>query len=174
MYGTRDLSAADPAQRQATIGYMKNLVDMAAGLGAKVMTRGVREVALYAAEKNVRVAVEPLNQLETCLITNASQALRLIDDANVPNQGIAFDPFQMNIEEPDMIAALRRCSDKVFDFHLGDNNRLSPGDGNLDWPLIVETLREIGYKGGLAFEAMPLIDRTPNDGFGSQQMEPGR
>ncbi|KAI0898186.1 xylose isomerase-like protein [Annulohypoxylon nitens] len=194
MYGTRDLSAVDPNQREATVGYMKNLVDMAAGLGAEVVTlvpctvgklqpkaspqdewkwvvQGVREVALYAAEKKVRVAIEPLNRFETYLITNVSQVLRLIDDANVPNLGIAFDPFHMNIEEPDMIAALRRCGDKVFDFHLGENNRLSPGDGNLDWPFIIKTLREIGYKGGLAFEAMPPIDRTPNGGFGSLQME---
>ncbi|KAI2468789.1 xylose isomerase-like protein [Annulohypoxylon bovei var. microspora] len=194
MYGTRDLAAVDPTQRGATIDYMKSLVDLATGLGAKVVTlvpctvgklqpkasphdewqwvvQGVREVALYAALKEIRIAIEPLNRFETYLITNISQVLRLIDEAKVPNLGIAFDPFHMNIEEPDLIDALRRCGNKLFDFHLGDNNRLSPGDGNLDWPLIIRTLREINYKGGLAHEAMPPIDRTPGGAFGSEQME---
>ncbi|KAI1107576.1 xylose isomerase-like protein [Jackrogersella minutella] len=196
MYGTRDLAAVDPTHRKATIDYMKSVVDLGAGLGAEVATvvpctvgklhpsssshdewkwvvQGVREVALYAAEKGIRIAIEPLNRFETYLITNISQVLQLIDEVNLPNVGIAFDPFHMNMEEPDMIAALRRCGDKLFDFHLGDNNRLAPGDGVLDWPLIIQTLREIGYKGGLAHEAMPPIDRTPGGGFGSKQLETG-
>ncbi|KAI1415881.1 xylose isomerase-like protein [Hypoxylon sp. FL1857] len=194
MYGSRDLAAADPAQREATVGYMKSVVDLSVGLGGKIVTvvpctvgklhptaspqeewkwvvQGVREVALYAAERGIRIALEPLNRFETYLITNISQVMQLIEEANVSNLGVAFDPFHMNIEEPDLIAALRRCGDKLFDFHLGDNNRLSPGDGNLDWPLIIQTLRDIGYKGGLAHEAMPPIDRTPRNGFGAKQLE---
>lgn len=91
---------------------------------------------------------------------------------NVPNLGVAFDPFHLNIGESDMITALRKCRKKVFDFHLGDNNRLAPGDGNLNWPLIIQTLREIGYTGALAREAMPPIHRTQDSHFGSKQMGP--
>ncbi|KAI2640372.1 xylose isomerase-like protein [Hypomontagnella submonticulosa] len=195
MYGSRDLSAADRAQREDTIGYMKSLVDLAAGLEAKVITvvpctvgklqpsassheewewvvQGVRIVALYAQEKGIRIAVEPLNRFETYLITNTTQTLQLIEEANVPNLGVAFDPFHLNIEEPDLITAIRKCGDKLFDVHLGDNNRLSPGDGSLDWPLIIQTLREVGYDGGLAHEAMPPIDRTSHGTFGTKQLEP--
>ncbi|KAI0841938.1 xylose isomerase-like protein [Hypoxylon sp. FL0890] len=195
MYGSRDLVAADPTQRKATIDYMKNVVDLTAGLGGEIVTvvpctvgklhptaspqeewewvvRGVREVALFAGERGIRIALEPLNRFETYLITNISQTLQLIEEAKVSNLGVAFDPFHMNMEEFDLIAALRRCGNKLFDFHLGDNNRLSPGDGSLDWPLIIRTLREIGYKGGLAHEAMPPIDRTPRNGFGAKQLEP--
>ncbi|OTB06723.1 hypothetical protein M426DRAFT_318785 [Hypoxylon sp. CI-4A] len=194
MYGTRDLSAANPAQRESTIHYMKRVVDLAAGLGAEIITvvpcivgklhptagahdewewvaHGMRVVTKYAAEKGLRVALEPLNRFETYLITNISEALHLVKEVNEPNLGIAFDPFHISIEEPDLIAALRRCGDKLYDFHLGDNNRLSPGDGSLDWPRIVQTLREIGYKGGLAHEAMPPIDRSPGGDFGSKQLE---
>ncbi|OTA69685.1 xylose isomerase-like protein [Hypoxylon sp. EC38] len=195
MYAPRDLAAADPAQRKATIAYMKSVVDLTIGLGGEIVTlvpctvgklhptaspqqewewvvQGVREVALFAAEKGIRVALEPLNRFETYLITNVSQALQLIEEVKAPNLGVAFDPFHMNIEEPDLIAALRKCGDKLFDFHLGDNNRLAPGDGILEWPLIIQALREIGYTGGLAHEAVPPIDRSPRNAFGAKQMEP--
>ncbi|KAI8958480.1 xylose isomerase-like protein [Daldinia sp. FL1419] len=194
MYGSRDLSAVDPSQRRDTVNYMKSVVDLTAGLGAKTATvvpctvgklqptadttkewewlvQGVREVAQYALQKGVRIAIEPLNRFETYIITNTSQALKLIDEANVPNLGVAFDTFHMNIEETDMIAALRKCGNRLYDFHLGENNRLSPGDGSLDWPLIVQTLRDIGYKGGLAHEAMPPIDRSSVGDFGFKQLE---
>ncbi|KAI1134509.1 xylose isomerase-like protein [Hypoxylon sp. FL0543] len=195
MFGSRDLAAADPVQRRATIDYMKSVIDLTARLGGEIVTvvpctvgklhptasppeewewvvQGVREVAHFAAERGIRIALEPLNRFETYLITNISQALQLIEEVKAPNLGVAFDPFHMNMEEPDLIAALRRCGDKLFDFHLGDNNRQSPGDGSLDWPLIIQTLREIGYTGGLAHEAMPPIDRTRRNDFGAKQLEP--
>ncbi|KAI2613726.1 xylose isomerase-like protein [Hypoxylon fragiforme] len=195
MYGSRNLAASSEGDREATIGYMKSLVDPSAGLGGEIVAlvpctvrklqpgadsrdewkwvvQCVREIALYAAEKGLRVALEPLNRFETYLITNISQALQVIDEVNVPNLGVAFDPFHLNIEESDMITALRKCGKKVLDFHLGDNNRLAPGDGNLNWPLIIQTLRKIGYTGALACEAMPPIDRTQDSHFGSKQMGP--
>ncbi|KAI1073828.1 xylose isomerase-like protein [Whalleya microplaca] len=194
MYGRRDLAAIDPAQREDTVNYMKSIIDMAAELGGETVTivpctvgklqpkaapqmewewvvQGVRAVALYAKQKNMRIAVEPLNRFETYMITNISQVLSLIDEVKLPNVGIAFDPFHIAMEEPDLIAALRRCGGKIFDFHLGDNNRLSPGDGSLDWPLIIKTLRETGYDGALAHEAMPPIDRTPCGDFGAAQLD---
>lgn len=195
MYGSRNLAAPDRSQREDTISYMKSVVDLSAGLGGKIVTlvpctvgklqpsaspinewnwvvHGVREVALHAAQKGIRIALEPLNRFETYLITNVSQTLQLIQDVDLPSVGIAFDTFHLNIEEPNLVAALRRCEGKIFNVHLGDNNRLSPGDGSLDWPLIIQTLREVGYEGALAHEAVPPIDRTPVGAFGSKQIEP--
>ncbi|KAI2629884.1 xylose isomerase-like protein [Hypoxylon sp. NC1633] len=195
MYGSRNLAAVDQAQRDNTISYMKNVVDLAAGLRGEIVTlvpctvgklqpsasssdewdwvvNGVREVALHASEKGIRIAIEPLNRFETYLITNTSQALQLVDTVNMPNVGVTFDTFHLNMEEPDLLAAIRMCGNKIFDVHLGDNNRLAPGDGSLDWPRIVKTLREVGYHGALAFESMPPIDRTPRGAFGSSQMKP--
>ncbi|KAI1385001.1 xylose isomerase-like protein [Hypoxylon trugodes] len=194
MYGSRNLAAADKAEREDTINYMKKVVDLSAGLGGEIITlvpgtvgklqpsassqeewtwvvQGVREVALYAAEKGIRVAVEPLNRFETYLVMNTSQALQVIEEVNLPNVGVAFDPFHLNIEEPDLFAAIRRCGDKIFDVHLGDNNRLACGDGTIDWPKFIKTLREVGYKGGLAHESMPPVDRTSRGAFGSKQLE---
>ena len=66
----------------------------------------------------------------------------------------------MSIEEKDMYSSIRECGSRIFDVHLGENNRLSPGDGSIDWRRFISTLHDVGYDGGLAHEAMPPIDRT--------------
>ena len=42
--------------------------------------------------------------------------------------------------------------------HIGDSNRLAPGQGHLDFSTMVSTLREIGYHGYLSAELLPQPD----------------
>jgi sugar phosphate isomerase/epimerase len=72
-----------------------------------------------------------------------------------------MDAYHMNQEEADFHQALRNCGDKLYDFHVADNNRMACGQGQLDWAAIVGTLKEIGYDGALTVEFVAPIDRTP-------------
>jgi sugar phosphate isomerase/epimerase len=67
----------------------------------------------------------------------------------------------MNIEEKDMLAAVRSAKGKLNDVHIAENNRLAPGMGAINWAGLVSTLREIGYQGALTMEAVAPVDRTP-------------
>ena len=192
-HGDRDIIAADPQQRQRTIQYMKNVVAMSSELGGEIVTvvpgrvgklvstsspedewrwavEGLREVAAFAHEKNIRVALEPLNRFETYFINRSDQALALADEVGF-NCGIAFDPFHLALEERNYISAIRSCGARIHDFHVSDHNRLAAGDGNFDWQLIIAELKRAGYTGGLAVEFMPPIDRTPLGKFGTKQLE---
>ncbi|KAK5684585.1 hypothetical protein LTS10_004457 [Elasticomyces elasticus] len=191
--GARDLTAADPQHRRDTINYMKQVVFMCAELGGEIVTvvpgrvgktvatstaeeewrwvvEGLREVVSFAKEKNIRIGVEPLNRFETHFLNRTDQALALADEVGM-DCGIAFDPFHIALEEKDLYAAMKACGSRIVDFHVGDNNRLAAGDGSFDWPKIVATLEEIGYRGGLTFEAMPPVDRSPLGNFGRTQLE---
>lgn len=193
--GTRDLTAADPQHRQDTIEYMKRVVLMSSELGGQIVTivpgrvgktisqsspqnewqwavEGLREVAAFAQEHNLKVGLEPLNRFETCFLNRTDQAIALANKVGF-GCGIAFDPFHLALEERDMYAAMRACGSKIVDVHVADNNRLAAGDGSFDWARIINTLREIGYDGGLAFEASPPIDRSPVGGYGAKQLETG-
>ncbi|KAK6856389.1 xylose isomerase domain-containing protein TIM barrel [Apiospora arundinis] len=194
-YGTRDLTASDPEQRQATVQYMKDVVALSAALGGEITTivpgrvgktaadagasaedewkwvvAGLREVAAFAQEKKIRIGVEPLNRFETHFLNRVDQALALADAVGF-GCGIAFDPFHLALEERDMLAAMRACGSRIVDFHVADNNRRAAGDGSFDWPGIMATLAETGYDGGLAVECMPPIDRSPIGRFGAAQLE---
>lgn len=194
-YGTRDLTASDPEQRQATVQYMKDVVALSAALGGEITTivpgrvgktaadagasaedewkwvvAGLREVAAFAQKKKIRIGVEPLNRFETHFLNRVDQALVLADAVGF-GCGVAFDPFHLALEERDMLAAMRACGSRIVDFHVADNNRRAAGDGSFDWPGIMATLAETGYDGGLAVECMPPIDRSPIGRFGAAQLE---
>ena len=191
--GSRDLIASDPQQRRDTIQYIKDVISMSAELGGQITTivpgrvgkiipsstpenewnwavEGLREVAAFAKEMNIRIGLEPLNRFETHFLNRTDQALALADEVGF-DCGITFDPFHLALEEKDMFAAMRACGSRIIDFHVSDNNRQAAGDGYFDWPKIISVLREVGYEGGLAVEFMPPIDRTPVGRFGKEQLE---
>lgn len=193
MTGDRDLTSRDPQQRANTVAYMKQVVEMSAKLNGKIVTivpgrvgktvpeasaqdewsrvvEALREVAAFAQQKAIKIALEPLNRFETHFLNRADQALALADAVGY-GCGIAFDTFHMSIEEPDLYAAIRACRGRIVDVHTGDTNRMAAGDGSLDWSKIISTLREVGYDGALAFESSPPIDRTPLGQFGAKQLE---
>ncbi|MEQ9571050.1 MAG: sugar phosphate isomerase/epimerase, partial [Nitratireductor sp.] len=82
-------------------------------------------------------------------------------DAVSPECGVCLDAFHLNIEEADIYDAIRLAGDRLFDFHVADNNRFAAGLGQLDWAKIVATLKEIGYDGALTNEFVAPVDRTP-------------
>ena len=181
--GDRNLAASNEAQRARSIDYVKSVVTMVKELEGTEITivpatvgkivpdgspeaewkwvvDGLREVYGHAQKSGVRMALEPLNRFETYFMNRGDQALCLADAVG-PDCGICLDVFHMNIEEVDMFAAVKKARGRLVDVHVAENNRLAPGMGNVAWPRLVQTLREIGYDGALTMEAVAPVDRTP-------------
>jgi len=121
---------------------------------------GLKEVNAHARKEGIRVALEPLNRFETNFLNRHDQALALAEAVG-PDVGVCLDAFHMNIEEVNFRQALQETGDKLFDFHVADNNRMACGMGALNWRDIVGTLKEIGYDGALTVEFVAPLDRTP-------------
>ncbi len=181
--GDRNLAAKDEAQRQRSVEYVKSVARFVHELDGQEITvvpatvgkvapdstpenewrwvvEALREVYALTEQLGVRIALEPLNRFETYFLNRADQAVALATEVG-PNCGVCLDAFHLNIEEADMFEAIRRTGGRLADFHLADNNRMAPGQGALDWPRIVATLREIGYDGALTVEFVAPLDRTP-------------
>ncbi|MVA97400.1 TIM barrel protein [Nitratireductor sp. CAU 1489] len=181
--GERNLAAKDPAQRAASVDYVKSVITMVNELEGEMITlvpctvgkvvpdateeeewrwvvESTKECFEHAKKKGVRIAVEPLNRFETYLFNRCAQALALADAVS-PECGVCLDAFHLNIEEADIYDAIRLAGDRLFDFHVADNNRFAAGLGHLDWAKIVATLKDIGYDGALTNEFVAPVDRTP-------------
>jgi sugar phosphate isomerase/epimerase len=120
----------------------------------------MKEIYSYAEASGILIGIEPINRFETYFVNRGDQALALAK-AIGPNCGVCLDTFHMNIEEDDLFEAIRRAKGRLVGFHVADNNRMAPGMGKLNWPKIIETLREIGYDEVLSVEFCSPLDRTP-------------
>ena len=183
MFEGRDLIHADEAVRATSIKYLNDCITMAKELDGYEMTivpsqvgkvaamdtpeqewawavESLKEVYAHAQKEGIRMALEPLNRFETNFLNRADQAVLLAEQVG-PDCGVCIDTSHLNIEEANMIEAIKSSKERLVDFHVADNNRMACGMGALDWPLIVSTLKEIGYDGAVTVEFVAPLDRTP-------------
>ena len=183
MFAGRDLIHADPAVRASSVDYLKSCITMikelrdgADGPGTMSIVpsevgkvkemdtpeqewawavEGLKEVNAHANAEGVRIAIEALNRFETNFINRHDQALLLAQEVG-DDVGVCLDVYHMNQEEADTPTAFRAAGDRLFDVHVADNNRMACGQGDLDWALIIGTLKDIGYDGSITVEFVPL------------------
>lgn len=116
----------------------------------------MRQVAEYAATAGVTLGIEPLNRFETYLLNTHADAARFAHEVNHPNCRVMYDTFHSHIEEKSIPAAIRACADVLVHVHISENDRSTPGQGNVRWDQNFDTLHEIGYDGWLMIEAFGL------------------
>jgi D-psicose/D-tagatose/L-ribulose 3-epimerase len=116
----------------------------------------MRQVAEYAGSIGVTLGIEPLNRFETYLLNTHADAARFAREVGHPACRVMYDTFHSNIEEKNIPAAIRACADVLVHVHISENDRSTPGQGNVRWDQNFDTLREVGYDGWLMIEAFGL------------------
>lgn len=183
MLEQRNLLAKDKKQRADSVQYVKDVVRMVKELDGKMVSvvpstvgkiipdgkpdedwawavESMKQVYEYSESVGVKLGIEPINRFETYFINRGDQALALAKEVG-ENCGVCLDTFHMNIEEDEILPAIKRAKGKLAGFHVADNNRMAPGMGKLDWKSIIKTLGEIGYDDVLSVEFCSPLDRTP-------------
>ena len=175
------LTSPDAAIRAQARDFIRGIIGQAARLGAPAILGSMqgrwegdvtREQALawlgealeelgeYAASLGQVFLYEPLNRYETNLLHRTPEAAEWLRTLRTKNIRILSDLFHMNIEEPDLAAALRAAGDLVGHVHFADSNRRAIGLGHTAMAPIIAALREIQYSGYLSAEILPLPDST--------------
>jgi sugar phosphate isomerase/epimerase len=111
-----------------------------------------------AANKKVKLAIEPINRYETDLLNSVDQSLHLLDYLKIDTVGLLLDTFHMNIEERSISESIQAAGKRLFHFHIADSNRCYPGAGHIDFREIMQSLNKIDYKGFLSGEFLPRPD----------------
>ncbi len=117
----------------------------------------VQKAALYAGEKGILLAIEPINRYESFMVNSAEQGRRFVSDAGSEAVKLHLDTFHMNIEESDLPAAIRQAGEQLINFHVADSNRQAVGRGHIDFKAIVKALKDIDYQWTLALEPLPPV-----------------
>ncbi len=116
----------------------------------------MREVAEHAAQCKVKLGLEAVNRFECYLMNTAADGARFCRDVNHPSCGMMYDTFHAHIEEKSIPEAIRALKDCLFHVHISENDRSTPGQGNVRWKENFDTLKEIGYNNLLVVEAFGL------------------
>lgn len=172
-----DTISADAAKRKKAVQIVKECIQKTVDIGANVFSgpiyqgllntsqsgpsedewkravESLRECALFAQERGVKIAAEPLNRFEAYLVTSVERAYQFARDVNVDSFGILADTHHSNIEEYDIARAWSAVVDRIYNVHISENNRGIPGEGHAITPEVFEVLKKGGYDGYLIIEA---------------------
>ena len=105
-----------------------------------------------AADKKVKVNLEPQNSANINNLTSIGYALTWIQLCNEGNLGILADIYHMDATEQDICSSMKTAGSKINFIHMSDSERKVPGQGNIDIKSVVRCLSDIGYNGYMSFE----------------------
>ncbi len=116
----------------------------------------MRQVAEHAGQCGVTLGVEYLNRFECYFLNTAEDAIKFVKAVDHPNCKTMYDTFHANIEEKDPIGAIQAIEPYAALIHISENDRSTPGQGNVPWAETFRAIRESGYDGWLVIEAFGL------------------
>jgi D-psicose/D-tagatose/L-ribulose 3-epimerase len=177
----------DPAVRLRAIETGKRAIDCAVAIGSPVLsgpihsTFGVfsgtgptdlewrwsveviRALGEYAHTQGVMLSLEFLNRFECYLLNTAGDTARFCREVGLDNVTVHYDTFHASHEEFDVGAAIRDNRDRIGHVHISENNRGTPGTGQVHWGATFDALKDIGYDSHLVVEAfgLDMPDLTP-------------
>ncbi|WP_031528564.1 sugar phosphate isomerase/epimerase family protein [Dyadobacter crusticola] len=174
----RDLRG-NKKEQLTSLEYVEQLIDIAPVLGSKLVAgpiyssvgradlyddekklkqwqtavTNLRRLTGYAKEKNVMLAIEPLNRYETDMVNTCEQALKMIADVGSDHLLVHLDSFHMNLEEKDPALAIRKAGHKLGLLHASGSDRGTPGGDQINWDRIFAALDHIHYQGDIVIES---------------------
>ena len=172
-----DVASPDAKVREGGIEYLKRIVERIGYMEGKLLSgvnyagwgspdyivddkseivkhsiESVRQVIKTAEDYDVTYCVEVVNRFEGIVMHTAQVAIEYVKQIDGDKIGILLDTSQMNMEEGSIGDAIRSVGGYLKNFHTGENNRVVPGKGHLDWDEIFGALHDIDYQGRIVSE----------------------
>lgn len=129
----------------------------------EMVAEGVAELAPYAAERGVRLGIEPLHPMfcaDRSVVVTLEQALDIAEDHPVDHVGVVVDTFHL-WWDPDVWEQIDRAGPRIVSYQVCDwldplpdvlLGRGMPGDGLIDFVRFGEAVRAAGYTGPIEVE----------------------
>ncbi len=113
----------------------------------------MQHAAEHARAHGIRLSVEFLNRFECYFLNTAEDTARFCEDVGADNVGILYDTFHAHIEEKDPAGAIAAHAGWINHVHVSENDRSTPGRGQVRWGDTFDALAGVGYAQHLVVEA---------------------
>jgi D-psicose/D-tagatose/L-ribulose 3-epimerase len=113
----------------------------------------LHKAAEFAKAANLTLAIEYLNRFECYFLTTAADAKALVESVGHPNFRCMYDTFHAHIEEKSQASAVATVAPVMAHVHISENDRGTPGTGQVRWDEAFKAVRQTGYDGWLVIEA---------------------
>jgi sugar phosphate isomerase/epimerase len=174
--------AGTRAERAARIEDNRRAIDEAAELGTDVLVlvcgpaenctlddaramveEGITELVPYAAERGVKLGIEPLHPVfaaDRSVIVSLGQANDIVERIGSPHVGVVIDVYHV-WWDPRLYEEIRRSAGHIFGFHVNDwlapvenalMSRGMMGDGCIEIERIRRAVEAAGYRGPVEVE----------------------
>jgi sugar phosphate isomerase/epimerase len=174
-----DISALDESARTSAVTQWASSIDLATEFGAQSIichassdsvppeqrpdrrrqsVRSLSELGERCAEVGVRIAVEFLPR--TCLGNTVEELYELLGALDERTFGVCFDVNHLMDRHRDLAEDMRRLGPRLIALHLSDYDGVDekhemPGTGVIDWPSVMQVLRQLAYQGPFTYECHP-------------------
>jgi D-psicose/D-tagatose/L-ribulose 3-epimerase len=169
--------SSDPKVRDAAVEHLDRVMECGQQFGCEILCGPIHsaigvfsgtgptedefkcgvETLQRAAEKaqarGIRLAIEYLNRFEIYFLTTAAQTVRFVRAVNHPFCKMMYDSFHAHIEEKDQNATIFSCAADTIHVHVSENDRGTPGTGQVHWDSFFGGLKKSGFNGYLTIEA---------------------
>ncbi len=171
------ITARDPDIRRKTFEVMRGLVQLAADLGAKILVHGSpaqrvlepgdeadsfkRGVEYFAAAgeaahvAGVTYLLEPLARTHTAFVNTVDEAVNIVREIDNPGLRTMLDCSAAGLSEAKSVPEVLGewlPSGLIAHIHFNDPNRRGPGEGEMEFGPIVDSLYAAKYQGIAAVE----------------------
>ncbi|MFV1964769.1 MAG: sugar phosphate isomerase/epimerase family protein [Pirellulaceae bacterium] len=179
------LMSADARARERRVDFLCRAADMAADLGSDCVSlwsgtlreplddeaalerlaEGLDRVLAYARPRGVTVAFEPEPGMFVESMRHYERLLQCVDGENLR---LTLDLGHLHcMGEVPIADFIRRWRSRIANIHIEDmragaHEHLMFGEGEIDFPPIIEALSEVGYQGGLHVELSRHSHEAPH------------
>jgi D-psicose/D-tagatose/L-ribulose 3-epimerase len=169
--------SADPKIRDAAVAHLDRVMECGQQFGCEIVCGPIHsaigvfsgtgptedefkhgvETLQRAAEKaksrGIKLAIEYLNRFEIYFLTTAAQTVRFVRAVNHPSCKMMYDSFHAHIEEKNQSEVILSCAADTIHVHVSENDRGTPGTGQVNWESFFGGLKKSAYDGYLTIEA---------------------
>jgi len=139
--------------------------DMTRAEQIKKVARSLRKMDKMLDGTGVQLTIEPLShpKYRGCLLPTIKDAGELCREVGGSHIKILYDFYHVQIMTGNLLASLEEYIEYIGHIHIsGVPGQHEPAEGEINLPLVLKKLAEMGYKGYFGLEYYPLKEVVPS------------